>query len=94
MRTEHKHNRDGNPKFSVPHAYVGDGRWHCGRWRRRGYCNHEGFGKAGTRLNVEKWHSRKLVGTTSNGLLARLALPDADSLTLDVVLAAEHASVL
>lgn len=34
------------------------------------------------------------VGTTSSGLLAALAVPDADSLSLDGVLAAESAGVL
>jgi len=38
-------------------------------------------------------HSRDGVGTTSHGLLARLAAPDANSSAADAVLAAESASV-
>jgi hypothetical protein len=37
---------------------------------------------------------RDSVGTTSNSLVARLAVPDTDGMTLDVDLAAESASVL
>jgi hypothetical protein len=38
-------------------------------------------------------HLRDGVGTTSHGLLARLAAPDANSSAADAVLAAESASV-
>ena len=43
--------------------------------------------------NRDQKHLRDSVGTSSNGLVAALAVPDSGSLTLDCVLAAECADV-
>lgn len=76
-----------------PPRFLGDGGWSSGWQLRRGSCVQQSIDQLVLQGHGTPGHLRDSVGTTSNGLLAALALPDANSLALDGVLAAEGADV-
>ena len=82
----------------TPPRFLSDDGWSIVWQPQRGSCGriirvlgrHKGGGRG---YPVPALDLRDSPGTTGNGLVAALALPDADSLALDGVLAAECAGV-